>query len=217
MCESVRPDTVMKCCDTVTLWVVTSSCIACDAISKLCVHKSSRVLVLSKEEQEEHLKLIMELLKKKELYAKFSKCDFLLSKVQFLGHVIDSKGVHVDPAKIESIKDWASRKTPTEIRQFLGLAGYYRRFIEGFSKIARHMTNLTQKSANVVTDALSQKERVKPIRVRALMMTIDLKLPSQILNAQTEARKEENYATKDLFDMIKKLEPRADGTLCLKN
>nr|GEX61811.1 putative reverse transcriptase domain-containing protein [Tanacetum cinerariifolium] len=65
---------------------------------------------------------------------------------QFLGHVIDSKGIHVDPAKIESIKDGASPKTPTEIRQFLGLAGYYRRFIEGFSKIAKSMTKLTQKN-----------------------------------------------------------------------
>nr|GEZ86345.1 retrovirus-related Pol polyprotein from transposon 17.6 [Tanacetum cinerariifolium] len=65
--------------------------------------------------------------------------------VQFLGHVIDSRGIHVDPAKIESVKDWASPKTPTEIRQFLGLAGYYRRFIEGFSKIAKPMTKLTQK------------------------------------------------------------------------
>ncbi|GKD84633.1 hypothetical protein Tco_1355787, partial [Tanacetum coccineum] len=78
------------------------------------------------EEHAEHLKLILELLKKEELYAKFSKCEFWLSKVQFLGHVIDNEGIHVDPAKIESIKDWASPKTPTEIRQFLGLAGYYR-------------------------------------------------------------------------------------------
>ncbi|GJR28453.1 putative reverse transcriptase domain-containing protein [Tanacetum coccineum] len=69
----------------------------------------------------------------------------LIPKVQFLGHVIDSRGIHVDPAKIESIKDWASPKSPTEIRQFLGLAGYYRRFIEGFSKIAKSMTKLTQK------------------------------------------------------------------------
>nr|GEW46235.1 ribonuclease H-like domain-containing protein [Tanacetum cinerariifolium] len=83
-----------------------------------------------KEEHAEHLKLILELLKKEELYGKFSKCDFLLSMVQFLGHMIDSEGIHVDPAKIGSIKDWASPKTPTEIRQFLGLASYYRRFIE---------------------------------------------------------------------------------------
>ncbi|GJU03632.1 putative reverse transcriptase domain-containing protein [Tanacetum coccineum] len=104
----------------------------------------------NKQEHEEHLKLILELLKKEELYAKFSKCDFWIPKVQFLGHVIDSKGIHVDPAKIESIKDWASPKSPTEIRQFLGLAGYYRRFIEGFSKIAKPMTKLTQKKVKFV-------------------------------------------------------------------
>nr|GFB74968.1 putative reverse transcriptase domain-containing protein [Tanacetum cinerariifolium] len=83
---------------------------------------------------EEHLKAILELLKKEELYAKFSKCEFWIPKVQFLGHVIDSQGIHVDLAKIESVKDWASPKSPTEIRQILGLVGYYRRFIEGFSK-----------------------------------------------------------------------------------
>ncbi|GJX97981.1 putative reverse transcriptase domain-containing protein [Tanacetum coccineum] len=99
----------------------------------------------NKKEHEEHLKQILKLLKKEELYAKFSKCEFWIPKVQFLGHVIDSEGIHVDPAKIESIKDWASPKSPTEIRQFLGLAGYYRRFIEGFSKIAKPMTKLTQK------------------------------------------------------------------------
>ena len=100
----------------------------------------------SKKEHEEHLRQILELLKKEELYAKFSKCDFWIPKVQFLGHVIDSQGIHVDPAKIEAIKDWATPTTPTEIRQFLGLAGYYRRFIEGFSKVAKPLTKLTQKS-----------------------------------------------------------------------
>ncbi|GJS79664.1 putative reverse transcriptase domain-containing protein [Tanacetum coccineum] len=314
----------------------------------------------NKKEHEEHLKAILELLKKEELYAKFSKCEFWIPKVQFLGHVIDCQGIHVDPAKIESIKDWASPKTPTEIRQFLGLAGYYRRFIEGFSKIAKPMTKLTQKKvafewgdkqeaafqtlknklcsapilalpqgaenfivycdashkglgavlmqnekviayasrqlkiheknytthdlelgavvfalkiwrhylygtkctvftdhkslqhildqkelnmrqrrwlellsdydceiryhpgkANVVADALSRKERIKPLRVRALVMTIGLDLPKQILNAQTEAQKPENLKNEDVGGMIRKdipkekLEPRADGTLCL--
>ncbi|GKF29072.1 putative reverse transcriptase domain-containing protein, partial [Tanacetum coccineum] len=70
--------------------------------------------------------------------------------VQFLSHVINSQGIHVDLAKIESIKDWASPKTPTEIRQFIGLAGYYQRFIEGFSKIAKPMTKLTQKKVKFV-------------------------------------------------------------------
>nr|GEV82056.1 hypothetical protein [Tanacetum cinerariifolium] len=78
------------------------------------------------QEHEEHLKAILGLLKEEKLYAKFSKCEFWILKVQFLGHVIDSRGIHVDPAKIESIKDWASPKTPTEIRQFLGLAGGWR-------------------------------------------------------------------------------------------
>ncbi|GKA58009.1 putative reverse transcriptase domain-containing protein, partial [Tanacetum coccineum] len=281
-------------------------------------------------------------------------------------HVIDSKGIHVDPTKIESIKDWTSPKSPTEIRQFLGLAGYYRRFIEGFSKIAKPMTKLTQKKvkfvwgdkqeaafqllkqklcsapilalpegsedfiaycdaskkglgavlmqrekviayasrqlkiheknytthdlelgavvfalkiwrhylygtkctvftdhkslqhilnqkelnmrqrrwlellsdydceiryhprkANIVADALSRKERDQPLRVRALVMTIGLDLPKQILNAQTEARKPENIKNEDVGGMLvenaknpeairtEKLEPRADGTLCL--
>ncbi|GJW80176.1 hypothetical protein Tco_0144151 [Tanacetum coccineum] len=104
-----------------------------------------------------HLKLILELLKKEQLYAKFSKCEFWIPKVQFLGHVIDSQGIHVDPAKIESIKDWASPRTAMEIRQFLGLAGYYRRFIEGFLKIAKPMTKLTQKK--VKFDCGSDKAR----------------------------------------------------------
>ncbi|GKC34667.1 putative reverse transcriptase domain-containing protein [Tanacetum coccineum] len=86
------------------------------------------ILIYSKDKKghEEHLKAILELLKKEKLYAKFLKCEFLIPKVQFLGHVIDSRGIHVDPAKIEYIKDWASPKTPMEICYFLGLAGYYR-------------------------------------------------------------------------------------------
>nr|GFA34799.1 putative reverse transcriptase domain-containing protein [Tanacetum cinerariifolium] len=102
-------------------------------------------LMNRREEHEEHLKTILELLKKEELYAKFSKCEFWIPKVQFLVYVIDSQGIHVDPTKIESVKDWASPKSTMEIHQFLGLAGYYRRFIEGFSKIAKPMTKLTQK------------------------------------------------------------------------
>ncbi|GJY41103.1 putative reverse transcriptase domain-containing protein [Tanacetum coccineum] len=105
------------------------------------------ILIYSRDEKEheEHLKTILELLKKEELYAKFSKCEFWIHTVKFLGHVIDSSGIHVDPTKIEAVKNWASPTTPSEIRQFLGLAGYYRRFIEGFSKIAKPMTELTQK------------------------------------------------------------------------
>nr|GEZ62123.1 putative reverse transcriptase domain-containing protein [Tanacetum cinerariifolium] len=108
------------------------------------------ILVYSKdeEEHEKHLKIILELLKKERLYAKFSKCEFWLDLLQFLGHVVNRSGVHVDPAKIEAIKSWAAPTTPTEVRQFLGLAGYYRRFIEEFSLISKPLTKLTQKNKN---------------------------------------------------------------------
>ncbi|GJR84186.1 putative reverse transcriptase domain-containing protein [Tanacetum coccineum] len=101
---------------------------------------------VSKEDHEEHLNIILVLLKKEKLYAKFSKCDFWLNSVQFLSHVIYNEGVHVDPSKIEAIKNWAVPTTPTEVRQFMGLAGYYRIFIEGFSLIAKPLTKLTQKN-----------------------------------------------------------------------
>ncbi|GJR66685.1 putative reverse transcriptase domain-containing protein [Tanacetum coccineum] len=100
----------------------------------------------SKEEHERHLKIILELLKNEQLYAKFSKCDFWLESVQFLGHVINNHGVHVDPAKVEAIRNWSAPTTPKEVRQFLGLAGYYRRFIEGFSLISKPLTKLTEKN-----------------------------------------------------------------------
>ncbi|KAD7478433.1 hypothetical protein E3N88_01569 [Mikania micrantha] len=102
------------------------------------------ILIYSQtEEHAEHLRLLLELLKQEQLYAKFLKCDFWMREVQFLSHIVNEKGVLVDPAKIEAIKNWEAPKTPTEVRQFLGLAGYYRRFIEGFSKIAQPLTALT--------------------------------------------------------------------------
>ncbi|GJY71228.1 putative reverse transcriptase domain-containing protein [Tanacetum coccineum] len=134
----------------------------------------------SKQEHEEHLKLILEFLKKEQLYAKFSKCEFWIPKVQFLGHVIDSQGIHVDPAKIESIKYWASPKTTTKIRQFLS---YFARFItvefnEEISKNSNH-------------DQAYQKEG----------MTIGLDLPKQILEARPEARKPENLRSEDVGEV----------------
>nr|GFB00071.1 putative reverse transcriptase domain, ribonuclease H-like domain, aspartic peptidase domain protein [Tanacetum cinerariifolium] len=290
------------------------------------------ILIYSKDEKEheEHLKAILELLKKEELYAKFSMCEFWIPKVQFLGHVIDSQGIHVDPAKIESVKDWASPKSPTEIRQLLeavfqllkqklcsapilalpegskdfivycnasnkGLGAVlmqrekvisyasrqlkiheknytthdlelgavvfalkiWRHYLYGTKytaftghKSLQHILdqkelNMRQRrwlellsdydcdiryhlgKANVVADALSRKEREPPLRVRALVMTIGLDLPRQILNAQTEARKPKNIKKEDVGGMLvensrdpkkvrtEKLEPCTDGTLCL--
>nr|GFA01199.1 hypothetical protein [Tanacetum cinerariifolium] len=100
----------------------------------------------NKEEHEEHLRIILELLQKEKLYAKFSKCEFWLNFVKLLSHVINSQGVHVDPSKVKAIKSRTAPKSPTEVKQFLGLAGYYRRFIKGFSLIAKPLTKLTQKN-----------------------------------------------------------------------
>ncbi|GKC79481.1 putative reverse transcriptase domain-containing protein, partial [Tanacetum coccineum] len=100
----------------------------------------------SEEEHEVHLKTILDLLEKEKLYAKFSKCELWLKEVQFLGHVVNHDGIHMDPSKVESVKNWKTPESPTEIRSFLGLAGYYRRFIENFSKIAKPLTLLTQKN-----------------------------------------------------------------------
>ncbi|GJT69484.1 putative nucleotidyltransferase, ribonuclease H [Tanacetum coccineum] len=235
----------------------------------------------NKEEHENHLRIILELLKKEKF-----------------------QGLHVDPAKIEAVKNWTSPTTPTEIHQFLGLTGYYRRFIKDFSKIAKSLTELTQKNkkyiwgedqetafqllkqklceapilalpkgndnfvvycdashqglgavlmqrekhildqkelnmrqrhwlelladydcevryhpgkANVIADALSQRERIKPLRVRSLLMTIHPNLPSQILKAQIEALKKENIKAENLRGMDKSFEIRPDGTRCIKN
>ncbi|GKF21649.1 hypothetical protein Tco_0070287, partial [Tanacetum coccineum] len=99
----------------------------------------------SKEDHEVHLKLVLELIKKEKLYVKFFKCEFWLQEVHFLRHVVDDNGIHVDPSKIEAVKNWKVPKSPSKIRLFLGLAGYYRRFIANFSKIAKPLTSLTQK------------------------------------------------------------------------
>nr|GEY41202.1 putative reverse transcriptase domain-containing protein [Tanacetum cinerariifolium] len=104
----------------------------------------------NKEEHANHLRIILELVKKDKMYAKFSKYDFWINTVQFLGHIIDSQGIHVDPTKIEAVKDWASHTTPTELRHFLGLFGYYQRFIKYFLKIAKSLTELTKKNKKYI-------------------------------------------------------------------
>ncbi|GJY60023.1 putative reverse transcriptase domain-containing protein [Tanacetum coccineum] len=271
------------------------------------------------EEHAEHLKLILELLKKEELYAKFSKYDFWLSKKLINFYVLPAitddlskiakpmtkltqknmkfdwtkkaedafqllkqklcsalilallegsenfmvycdashKGLGAVLMQKEKVIAYASRQLKIHEKNYithdleLGAVVFalkmWRHYLYGTKcvvftdhKSLQHILdqkelNMRQRrwlellsdydceiryhpgKANVVADALSRKERIKPLRVRALVMTIGLNLPVQILNAQVEARKEENYGTEDLGGMIKKLEPRADGTLCLKN
>ena len=104
-------------------------------------------MVYSKNEEEhrEHLRLVLEKLREHQLYAKFSKCEFWLKEVRFLGHVISGEGIAVDPTKVQSVMEWLAPTSVGEIRSFLGLAGYYQRFIENFSKIAKPMTKLLKK------------------------------------------------------------------------
>jgi hypothetical protein len=103
----------------------------------------------SKEDHANHLRLVLETLREHQLYAKFSKCEFWLKQVGFLGHVLSAGGVFVDPKKIQSVVDWEASTTQTEVRSFLGLAGYYRKFVEGFSSIARPMTQLLKKDKKI--------------------------------------------------------------------
>nr|GEZ58021.1 hypothetical protein [Tanacetum cinerariifolium] len=245
------------------------------------------ILIYSKTQEEhvEHLRLVLGLLKKEKLYAKFSKCEFWLREVQFLGHVINGNGIHRDPSKIEAVKNWKAPRTPTEVCSCLGLAGYYRRnrlcvnakikviayasrqlkiheknytthdlelgLVVFSLKIWRHYLygtkgviymdrkslqhifsqkelNMQQRrwielfsdydceiryhpiKANVVADALSRKERVKPKRVRSMNMTLQLSIKDRILTAQREAVDESVGLQKGLDKMI---EHRSDRTL----
>nr|GEW55629.1 reverse transcriptase domain-containing protein [Tanacetum cinerariifolium] len=196
---------------------------------------------LQEKEHEAQSKTILDLLKREKLYAKFLKCKFWLKEVQFLGHVVNREGIHVDPSKVVSVKNRKTPESPTEIRSFLGLAGYYRRFIENFFKIAKPLTQLTQKKkaykelnmrqrcwvellsdyeceikyhpgkAYVVADALSRKERLKPRRVRAMSMTIQSGLKAKILEAQGEASKDLKAPAKRIRVLERHFEKRDDG------
>jgi hypothetical protein len=106
------------------------------------------ILIFSKmeEEHEKHLRLVLEKLRSNKLYAKFSKCEYWLTKVSFLGHVISAGGVSVDPGKVKDVLNWMPPTTASEIQRFLGLAGYYRRFIKDFFKIAKPMMKLLEKN-----------------------------------------------------------------------
>ncbi|KAL0428207.1 UNVERIFIED_CONTAM: Retrovirus-related Pol polyprotein from transposon.6 [Sesamum latifolium] len=112
------------------------------------------ILVYSPSEQEhgEHLRVVLQTLKEKQLYAKLSKCEFWLKSVAFLGHII-SKGVTVGPRKVEVIVDWPKLTNVSEVRSFLWLVAYYRMFVEGFSRIVVPLTWLTQKRVKLQWDS----------------------------------------------------------------
>ncbi|KAA3473551.1 RNA-directed DNA polymerase-like protein [Gossypium australe] len=97
-------------------------------------------------EHAEHLRTVLQILRDNQLYAKFSKSEFWLKEVGFLGHIVSGDGARIDPSKISTIIDWKPLKNVSEVRSFLGLAGYYRRFVKGFSMIATPMTKLLQKN-----------------------------------------------------------------------
>ena len=111
----------------------------------------------SEEEHEEHLRVVLELLRAHRLYAKFGKCEFWLREVKFLGHVVSGEGVSVDASKVEAVQDWAQPKSVFEIRRFLGLAGYYRRFVKDFSRLASPLTRLTRKGVKFVWNETCEK------------------------------------------------------------
>ena len=117
------------------------------------------ILVYSrnKEEHEQHLRTVLQTLREKQLYAKFSKCEFWIDEVVFLGHVVSGRGIEVDPKKIEAVVNWETPKNVAEVRSFLGLAGYYRRFVEGFSLIASPVTKLLRKNVTFEWSEACQK------------------------------------------------------------
>ncbi|XP_062075165.1 uncharacterized mitochondrial protein AtMg00860-like [Humulus lupulus] len=110
------------------------------------------ILIYSRteEEHEEHLRLTLQRLRDHQLYVKFKKFEFWLTQVAFLEHIISKDGIKVDPVKIEAVKDWPQPKNASEVRSFLRLAGYYQKFVEGFSKIATPLTELTRKGIKFV-------------------------------------------------------------------
>jgi hypothetical protein len=137
------------------------------------------ILVYSPNEEthEDHLRLVLQKLRDNQLYAKFSKCDFWLKEVAFLGHIVTDGGINVDPGKISEILNWKQLKDASKIRSFLGLAGYYRRFIEGFSKLVKPLTSLLEKGKEFKWDEACQKcfeELKKMLTTAPILRMLDI-------------------------------------------
>ncbi|KAL8098129.1 hypothetical protein AgCh_031048 [Apium graveolens] len=140
------------------------------------------ILIYSKnpEDHATHLRISLQKLREKQLYAKFSKCEFWLTEVQFLGHVVSKEGIKVDPIKIKAVSKWEQPKTPMEIRSFLGLAGYYQWFVKDFSKIASPLTKLTRKNEKFVWTGKFE-ESFQELK-RRLVTALVLALPDETGN-----------------------------------
>ena len=133
------------------------------------------ILVYSKdrEDHDTHLRVVLETLRKEQLYAKMSKCEFWLREVSFLGHIVSEEGIRLDPSKIEVIIEWKRLRNVTKVRSFLGLAGYYRRFVKGFSMTTTPMTRLLQKNVKFEWSGKCQAsfEKLKVFLTEALVLT----------------------------------------------
>ncbi|RZB65706.1 Transposon Tf2-9 polyprotein [Glycine soja] len=161
------------------------------------------VYLRNKEEHEKHLRIVLHILKDRMLFAKLSKCDFWLEKVQFLGHVISKDGVAVDPNKVESVMEWQQPTTPTEFRSFLGLAGYYRKFIEGFSKFALPLTKLTRKNEKFVWNEKcdqSFQELKRRLTTAPVLILPDPKRPFEVYCDASGQVFSDHKSLKYLFD-----------------
>jgi hypothetical protein len=126
-----------------------------EELDKFVVVCIDDILVFSKsrKEHEEHLCIVLQWRRDHQLYVKFSKCEFWLTEAQFLGHVVSSEGISVDPSKVQEVLDWKPPRTMHQVRSFLGLADYYRRFISNFSKIAKPIIDLLKKEEKFVWNA----------------------------------------------------------------
>ncbi|KAL4028437.1 hypothetical protein IC575_011634 [Cucumis melo] len=151
-------------------------------------------------EHEEHLRIVLQTLRDNKLYAKFSKCEFWLKQVSFLGHMVSKAGVSVDPAEIEAVTGWTRPSTVSEVRSFLGLAGYYRRFVENFSRIATPLTQLTRKGAPFVWSKACEDsfQNLKQKLVTRFLLT-DGSAGKVVAYASRQLKShEQNYPTHDL-------------------
>ena len=146
----------------------------CPYLDQFVVVFIDDIQVYSKDaqEHEHHLRIALQTLRENQLFAKLSKCEFLLKEVSFLGHIVSAEGIRVDLVKIEAVLNWKPPQNVTEVRSFLGLAGYYRKFVQGFSFIAFSLTRLLRKGVKFEWDGKCQSsfKRLKEILVKALVL-----------------------------------------------